>query len=101
MVGKINVPVVVDQLGEVQAEIAKLKVHEQSLKDMLMSRAGEGAYEGNLFRATVSVCDRGTLDMKAVREKLSPQFIAANTKHTEVWTVKVVARNNVNVKEAA
>ena len=81
----------VDLLGEVSAQIAELEILKKNLRDQIAAR-GPGAYEGELFRATVSVAERGTLDMKAVREKLSRQFIQANTSVSEVTTVKVVAR---------
>ena len=87
-----NLTALIDELGVLKAQIADLEVRETALKDALIE-AGPGAYEGDFYRATVSVADRNTLDMKKVREKLSPQFIAANTKTTEVTTVKVVARN--------
>ena len=86
----------VDQLGALQAQIAELELQATRLKGSLRD-AGDGAYEGDLFRATVSTSNRDTLDMKAVREKLSPQFIAAHTKTTEVIVVKVVARNGLKI----
>jgi hypothetical protein len=42
---------------------------------------------------SISETVRETLDMEAVREKLSPQFIRAHTRETPVRTLKVVARN--------
>ena len=86
----------VDILGHLLAEIATLELQAKVIKDALKTN-GAGAYEGDEFRATVSVSERGTLDMAAVREKLSPQFISAHTKTTEVVIVKVVARTAKNV----
>jgi hypothetical protein len=86
----------VDLLGEVKAQIAALQLVEKDLRDQVAAR-GPGAYEGETFRATVSVAEVGRLDMKAAKEKLSRQFIAANTHYSEVTTVKVVARTGVNV----
>lgn len=54
--------------------------------------AGEGPHEGILFKATIVTQFRETLDMKAVREYLSPQFISAHTKVTPVTSVKVTSR---------
>ena len=93
-----NVAKLVDDLGVLQAQIAELEGKAKVIKDTLKAE-GAGAYEGDLFRATVSVSDRETLDMKAVREKLSPQFISAHTKVTSVACVKVSAK--VNGKLAA
>jgi hypothetical protein len=83
---------VVDRLGYLKAQIAELKREENDLKAELIEE-GPGAYEGDDYRATVSVTERETLDMKAVREKLTAQFIRAHTNVTEVTTVRVVARN--------
>ena len=77
--------------GQGRNEVAKLLEQANKIKAELKS-AGPGAYEGDLFRATVSVSERETLDMDAVREKLSPQFIRAHTRVAEVQTVRVAAR---------
>jgi hypothetical protein len=90
----------IDRLGYLLAEIADLEKQAKAIKDALKD-AGDGAYEGEVFRATVSTSERETLDMAAVREHLSRQFITANTKVTETQTVRVVARNGKAVKEAA
>jgi hypothetical protein len=86
-----NLTSTVDRLGQLKAQMAELAAEEKELKAVLVEH-GPGAYDGLMFRATISVADRNTLDMDAVREKLSPQFIAAHTRVTEVTTLKVVAR---------
>jgi hypothetical protein len=95
----------VDLLGEVKAQIAALEAVEKDLRDQIESR-GPGAYEGELFRATVSKPgERKTPDatLKAridalVEEHISPRFIKAHTNVTPVKpSVKVVARTGVNV----
>jgi hypothetical protein len=58
---------------------------------------GPGAYEGNLFRATVSKGKRETLNMVEVRKKLSPKFMHSITSTIDVTTVKVVARNGIKL----
>ena len=88
---QLDIPGAVDALGRLLAQIADLEGQAKSLKSFL-SGHGAGAYEGELFRATVSESERETLDMKAVREKLSPQFIRAHTKLTPVTTVRVSAK---------
>ena len=93
---KINVPATIDALGKLKAEIAALLVVEKSLKKHLEDLA-PGAYEGLLYRLSISETDRETLDMVAVREKLSPQFITAHTNVTHVRTLKLVARNGEGV----
>lgn len=97
MTTKSNIGAAVDALGKLNAEIAELTHKANALKDEIKS-AGDGAYEGDLFRATVSTTARETLDMKAVREKLSRQFIQANTNVTSVTAIKVVSRNGNGVK---
>lgn len=82
---------VVDALGHVLAEAAKLGAKEKALKQILKAH-GDGSYSGVLFDATVSTSERDTLDMDAVRAKLSAQFIQANTDTTQVITVRVVGR---------
>lgn len=86
-----NVTLAIDELGRLQARIADLRAQEERLKDILKS-LGDGAYEGELFRAVVASTERSTLDMKAVREKLSPQWIRCHTNVTPVTTLKVTAR---------
>lgn len=89
---KTNLTATIDALGAIKAQIAALKIRENDLKKALDDLA-PGKYEGDLFRLSVSKYKSETLDMKAVREKLSPQFITAHTNVTEVRTLKVSARN--------
>lgn len=90
----------VDELGALKASIADLTARETYLKQ-LIAGDGPGAHEGLDWRATVSVSVRETLDMEAVRAKLSPQFIRAHTRETEVTTVRVSARKRDQKWEAA
>jgi hypothetical protein len=87
-----NIAEIVDQLGIVKAKMAELATEENSLKTTLLEM-GPGAYEGEFFRAAVSVSTRDSLDMDAVRAKLSAQFIQAHTKTSEVRAVRVSARS--------
>lgn len=86
----------IDELGRLKAQIADLARKEDELKERLADLEA-GAYEGQLFRLAISESVRETLDMKAVREKLSTQFIRAHTRETQVKAYRVSARNNVNV----
>ena len=81
----------VDEIGLLKAQIAPL---EQKLKaaQAKLKEHGDGRYEGTLWAATVSTSERATLDMDAVREKLTVQFITAHTKVSEVVTVRVTAK---------
>ena len=85
---------VIDQLGFLKAEIAALVEQEKKLKKQLID-SGAGAHQGQFYDASVSLSERESLDMDAVRAKLSPQFIRAHTKVTPVVTVRVTARKGV------
>lgn len=82
---------VVDTLGKYKAEMAALEKHEKLLKAELIRR-GKSEYDGDMFRATVTRAIKFCLNMKAVRAKLSRQFINANSTEQEVTSVRVVAR---------
>jgi hypothetical protein len=86
-----NLKPLVDELGALKSQIADLEIREKAIKDQL-SAIGAGAYDGAHYRATVTFSERATLDMKAVREKLSVQWRRAHTTVTPVTTVRVVAR---------
>lgn len=81
----------IDALGKLKAQIAELEAQEKILRGEVIA-LGAGRHEGQLYCVTVILSERNTLDMEAVRKKLSPQFIAAHTRTTEVTTVKVVSR---------
>jgi len=81
----------IDALGQLKAQIADLESQESKLKKAITA-SGAGAYEGSLFRVTVTISSRETLDMEAVRKHLSPQFIRAHTRSSETTTVRVTAR---------
>ena len=87
-----NLSKIIDDLGALKARIADLEVQEKALKQALADLT-PGAYEGDLFRLSVSESERETLDMKAVREHLSRQFLAAHTNVTSVRTLRVAARS--------
>lgn len=94
----MNIETTVDTLGQIRAEMARLKEVEAELVGQLKS-APVGAYEGSLFRATVSqIADRETLDAKAAEEKLRElgvdgRWFSKNMKVVSGYTmVKVSAR---------
>jgi hypothetical protein len=86
-----NLTSAIDKLGMLKAAIADLEREEKELCKVLIEN-GAGSYDGELFRATVSKFTRETLDMTAVREKLTPQFIRAHTNKTPMAQVRVTAR---------
>lgn len=83
-----NLATTIDALGDVKAQIAELEAKEKDLKAAL-GELPPAAYEGDRYRLVVSVAERSNLDLKAVREKLSPQFIRAHTTTIEVRTLRV------------
>ena len=90
-----DVPALVDSLGSLKAQIAALTRKETDIKAQLIQAAhdmGVKELNGSSFRATVSEFVRESLDMDAVRAKLSPQFVAAHTRETLVTTVRVMAQ---------
>jgi hypothetical protein len=87
-----NLTTTIDALGAVKAQIADLKIREDELKASL-ANLDVGNYEAGAFRLSISVHETNRLDLDAVREKLSPQFLRAHTITSEVRTLKVSARN--------
>jgi len=81
----------VDAIGALKAAIAPLEAKLKAAQAKLKAQ-GDGRYEGLLYDATVFTSERSTLDLDAVREKLSVQFLTAHTRTSEVVTVKVTAK---------
>lgn len=91
---------VVDRLGEVKAEIARLKELEAELAARLIE-SGETAIDGSLFRATVvTTAESSSLDPKAAEAKLRElgvdgRWFSKNQKVRKGSTsVRVVARKS-------
>lgn len=89
---------VVDRLGEVKAEIARLKELEAELAARLVD-SGEREIDGSLFRATVvTTADSYSIDPKAAEAKLRElgvdgRWFSKNQKVRRGSTsVRVVAR---------
>lgn len=81
----------VDKIGMLKALLApQLKLLEDDLAKL--KAMGPKVYEGKLYEVNVFDQERNTLDMDAVREKLSPQFITAHTTTKDVRIAKVQAR---------
>ena len=84
---------VVDRLGLVLAQIADLEKEADAIKTVL-KESGEAVVEGSLYKATVILSNRSTIDNKAVYKALnvSDDLLAKFTRTTPVATVKVTAR---------
>lgn len=94
----MDVKQTVDKLGKLKSRIAELTKTEKTLTAALAER-GNGAYDGDLFRATVSSYEREGRDeaFKALIEQLvlkhtTPQYRRAHTTAVPVTAVRVVAR---------
>jgi len=83
----------IDELGEVNAQIANLEKRKAELRQGIID-SEESAAEGDLFRATVSRSEAHKVDWKTVAEKCEPsrQLIAAHTSVEPRIVVKVVSR---------
>ena len=92
-VSNLKSETIVDRLGNLKADIAKLAKIEKQLVDELKKR-GDHEIDGDLFRATVSISEATIVNGPAVRELLGDEYLAANgllstrTSHT----VRVVAQ---------
>lgn len=87
----------VDTLGALLAQIKDLTDRADAIKDAIKDAASAGGakvVEGALFRATYSESNRSSVDYKALLAELgaTAQQIAAHTKTTAVFTVKVTSR---------
>jgi len=87
----------IDALGSLLAQIAELQAQADAIKDSLKDQAslsGERVFEGELFKATYIESNRSTVDWKAISKVLNipADLIAANTKTTAVFSVKVTSR---------
>jgi len=87
----------IDALGSLLAQIAELQAQADAIKDSLKDQAslsGEKVFEGELFKATYIESNRSTVDWKAISKVLNipADLIAANTKTTAVFSVKVTSR---------
>jgi hypothetical protein len=84
---------VVDTLGLLLAQQADLTAKIEAIKANLKSE-GQGSYEGAMYKATVIVSNRSTVDFKQVFAECSvpAEVIARNTKLQEVVSVKLTSR---------
>lgn len=83
----------IDQLGMLLATIDDLSKQAEALKNEIKNE-GEGHYDGELFRACVTLSQRNVIDHKAVYKELnvSNDLLAKYTKATAVITLKVTGR---------
>ena len=82
-----------DALLALKARIADLESLAAVERERLIAM-GEGAHEGAVARASVSIVEREKIDWRAIAEKLGPsrQLVTAHTSATTFPMVRVVAR---------
>lgn len=82
----------VDELGILKAQIAKLEAREAEITTALKA-GGRDKYAGALFDCTVSLSERCNWDMKKLREDLGEELMAPYVKPaTQITTLKVTAK---------
>ena len=90
----ISASTLADNLGTIRAQIGPLLVKAVEIEAEL-KRRGKGAYEGLLFRVTVSVYSQAAVAWKTIAERLNPshQLIAAHSSTVEKCRIAVVAKS--------
>jgi hypothetical protein len=73
-----NITPYIDELARVRAQLKELTEREEEIKKILKP-LGPGRHRGAEHTLTISEQERDVLDMKAVREMLSEQFIKSHT----------------------
>lgn len=88
---------IVDQLGQLKAQIAALRAQEEALKDLLAD-SGLAVADGHQFRAAISRIEaRPSIDWRAIAEHFNPsrQLVTAHTSWGEPFvTVRISARRS-------
>ena len=81
---------VVDRLGDLRAQIKHLEIEESDLKQQLID-AGVDRLATDDWSCTISRSTVATTDWRAIasRFEVSPQLLAAHTKHADRVTVRV------------
>ncbi len=97
-----NNSLLADQYGLLKAEAADISAKLDSIKEALISTAGEGKVEGDLFRLSLSHSLRSTTDWKAVAlamakkagvsDKVFDTAVAGATTCTPMWVARSTAR---------
>lgn len=95
-----NIVNLIDDYGLLCAIAAEIEIKKKDMKAQLEA-LGEGAHEGTFFRVTITKCTKETLNMEAVKAKLSRQFIQANTRETNYFLIRAGARNGAGIIHGA
>lgn len=87
----------IDRLGQLLAQISDLTKEADAIKNNLKEEAslsGQKVFAGDLFEANYVEANRSTVDWKAITKALNipADLIAANTKVTAVYSIKVTSK---------
>ena len=91
-----KITTLVDQLGNINSQIAALEKQAKAIKEELIGNGVENV-EGAVYVAKIVTQYRETLDMAAVRANLSPQFVTAHTSTAVVTSVRVSVRKDLKL----
>ena len=88
-----QVPSIIDDLAEVDAQIKALTERAKMLKDQVANFYGEGKHRGQHYGVTVTLCKTATVDHKKLYTDLgvSEETLAQYTKHGASIRVSVTA----------
>ena len=81
----------IDRLGALNETLKSLKTEADAIK-VELKKAGIEHADGDDFHLDVITQERSYLDQKAVKAKLSSQFLTAHTRVSTVRSYKVVRR---------
>jgi hypothetical protein len=87
----LPLPVLVDELGTLRAQIAELEVREKLLRDELIGR-GSAATDGAFYSASITDAVRWTLDTRSVKAEMGEAWWTARCRQGVVTTVAVKPR---------
>ena len=91
-----------DRFGRLKAEASDLSGEMADIKAELITREGEGKFEGELFRVSLAHSMRSSIDKDAVilalakkagiTDKALDNLMAANTTLADTWVIKANSR---------
>ena len=89
-IGQRTLMKLVDELGDINAQIAALQEQAEAIKERLKAE-GAGQYRGKDFVVIVKSCERTTVSWAKVAEEMhpAPELVAKFAKTSTVTTAEV------------
>jgi hypothetical protein len=84
-----------DRIGAIKIVLAQLEREQAEIKQQFIDH-GLAQYDGETYRVTLTETVRHTLDMKAVRAKLSKEWQEAHTNTTHVTQMHVLNLGDIS-----